>query len=445
MGAKIYVNKQGRRYFKFKTKKVFLDAFVSSAEARKFYSYLVKADKKKRRLRKRRAPRATKPRAVAVASVVNNLAPIEAGTRPAKQSEDAEFLSKVTLDRLNEMTPEVQQVIQNQVQQQIGDPVDILPPRRPRARAQSLELEEKASEIPLKPLVPPRMKLRPKADEGIVLMPRVQPAERSADIGSLRIVADEKGIAYDSKTSKDQLLGKIRKHDHEKQAQPASPRAAAAHIPIENMTENQLFALATKHSLAHSAKAGKAEMLSILRRAGIKGSGRSEGGLYDDQIEKVMKIYPQFAGVIASDEVNRLNAFIDHHKQVGFVINLDPHEKAGSHWCAVYIDSREPTRQVVEWYNPFGDAIPPLILREIKQVLLDHRGVFKLKENRVKQQSDTSNNCGFFAQRFLMDRFAGKTFAQATGFDDHLHHSAVAKNEAEIERMKQMPPFKWIV
>jgi len=43
--------------------------------------------------------------------------------------------------------------------------------------------------------------------------------------------------------------------------------------------------------------------------------------------------------------------------------------------------------------------------------------VLKLKENRVIAQSDNSSNCGYFCCRFLMDRFRGKSFAAATGYD----------------------------
>jgi len=67
----------------------------------------------------------------------------------------------------------------------------------------------------------------------------------------------------------------------------------------------------------------------------------------------------------------------------------------------------------------------------------------KLKENKIVQQSDKSENCGYFCMRFLIDRYRGKSFTESTGFDK-IDLNRVNKNENEIEKMKETPPFKYI-
>src|ERR1700704_813158 len=88
---------------------------------------------------------------------------------------------------------------------------------------------------------------------------------------------------------------------------------------------------------------------------------------YDDQIEQMMEKYkPEFKGVIARDEIKTLLPKIEPHSRLGFIINLDPHDKKGSHWCAVFIDSRPHGSNSVEWFDSFGRTIPVDIQKDIK-------------------------------------------------------------------------------
>ena len=60
-------------------------------------------------------------------------------------------------------------------------------------------------------------------------------------------------------------------------------------------------------------------------------------------------------------------------------------------------------------------------------------------------QSDNSSNCGWFCCAFLIDRFRGKSFSEATGYDDRIKINHINKDEKEIERLKNMPPFSYIL
>ena len=70
--------------------------------------------------------------------------------------------------------------------------------------------------------------------------------------------------------------------------------------------------------------------------------------------------------------------------------------------------------------------------------------VLKVKENKVIHQDDDSSNCGYFAAKFLIDRFRGKSFADASGYDDRMKINHINHDEKEIERLKKVPPFSYI-
>ena len=51
----------------------------------------------------------------------------------------------------------------------------------------------------------------------------------------------------------------------------------------------------------------------------------------------------------------------------------------------------------------------------------------------------------WLACKFLIDRFRGKSFSEATGFDDKIKLNNSKEDEAEIERLKNSPPFNYIL
>ena len=57
---------------------------------------------------------------------------------------------------------------------------------------------------------------------------------------------------------------------------------------------------------------------------------------------------------------------------------------------------------------------------------------------------DTTSNCGYFCCQFLIDRFRGKSFAEASGFDDRIKINDSEHREKEIEKLKNQKPFSYI-
>ena len=174
-----------------------------------------------------------------------------------------------------------------------------------------------------------------------------------------------------------------------------------------------------------------------------------ERGLYNDQIDRIMSRFKDFKGCIMHNEIKKLLPDIQPHSRVAFVINTDPSNKEGQHWQAVYIDARDgpESSNSIEWFDSFARPIPKDTLEDLKLVIkcLKPVTILKLKENKVVQQSDKSSNCGYFCMRFLIDRFRNQSFASATGYDDRIKINHINKDEKEIERLKNMPPFNYVI
>ena len=150
-------------------------------------------------------------------------------------------------------------------------------------------------------------------------------------------------------------------------------------------------------------------------------------GLYDYQIKDMMKRYKRFVGVISADEIDTLPA----KKRIGFIMNLDKRDQPGSHWVACYIDTVHD--RSVEYYDSFGREPSLSFLRQIKDLItrISPPTYLKLKINRIIQQRVTSDNCGYFSMKFLVDRFHGKPFKEST------HYHDVNNGERSIEHFKE--------
>jgi hypothetical protein len=131
--------------------------------------------------------------------------------------------------------------------------------------------------------------------------------------------------------------------------------------------------------------------------------------LWNDQIDQFFKDQPLFTGTYAVDEIK------DIPKQIpqGFIINTAKHDKPGEHWQGIYI-----TEDSVEFYDSYGDKPDRSVIRDIKNKLEEWQvpTMMKFKVNNVAGQKDDTDTCGYFAMRFLDERFHGVPFDQVTRF-----------------------------
>jgi hypothetical protein len=151
-------------------------------------------------------------------------------------------------------------------------------------------------------------------------------------------------------------------------------------------------------------------------------------GLTSDEIDHIMKKYPQYLGTIAHNEIKYLLPRVKGKREIGFIINTDPDTKAGQHWTAIYANNES-----VEYYDSFARPMPDDLRKDLELLLdmMPDTGYRKFKENKIISQKTTSVNCGWFCLKFLIDRFRGKPFADVSGFND------AARGEKDIEEFKK--------
>lgn len=163
-------------------------------------------------------------------------------------------------------------------------------------------------------------------------------------------------------------------------------------------------------------------------------SAHDDDGLYTDEIEKILqekthRIIP----VIASDQVKSLVPLVDKNtKDFAFVMNLDNSKQPGSHWVAVYISRPDVS---VEYYDSLVHQPTREFMRDIKLLVekMEDNVYYKFKVNMIKDQSDDSSNCGYFAINFLDKRLNGGKFKEASFWEEV---DASGQGEKEIEKYK---------
>ena len=188
----------------------------------------------------------------------------------------------------------------------------------------------------------------------------------------------------------------------------------------------------------------------VFKGRGIKPDDKD--GLYNDQIDQIMSKFRDYKGTIMRDEIKKILPFVQPQSRLAFIINTDTHDKPGQHWIASYIDARNgpESSNSLEWFDSFGRSISDLhandILEDCKLILkcLKPETILKVKENKVIHQKNSSSNCGWFACKFLIDRFRGKSFSEATGFNDNQKINDSKQGEKQIEKIKNTAPFSYI-
>jgi hypothetical protein len=172
----------------------------------------------------------------------------------------------------------------------------------------------------------------------------------------------------------------------------------------------------------------------------LSGQGRKSKdlGLSTSEINKLMAGYSDYLGCIGSDQIGDLH--IKPHSRFGFVMNTDPSTKSGEHWVSIYVDARPGGSHTIEFFNSFADQPNQTIMKALREVARKvGNNQLKLKVNKVADQDENSSNCGWFASKFLIDRFRGIPFAKATG------HDSLGERDIEAWKAKEgLPRFKGI-
>jgi hypothetical protein len=95
---------------------------------------------------------------------------------------------------------------------------------------------------------------------------------------------------------------------------------------------------------------------------------------------------------------------------IGFIFNLDPHFKGGSHWVAMYIDLHDLDKPLVGYSDSYGFKPPRLVARLMKALRLQTPKATLAYNARRFQKSDTE--CGMYSIYFLLSMIHGVPFQQ---------------------------------
>lgn len=162
-----------------------------------------------------------------------------------------------------------------------------------------------------------------------------------------------------------------------------------------------------------------------------KGSGSNGRGLYDTEINDMMRDVRGFKGVYSSDEIKNITPTHD----CSFIYNTDTSNQPGKHWIAVRIDD---TTKSIEHFDPLADEPNKYALEGLK-VLMDKIKspyLYKFKINNVKNQKDSTDTCGYQCMRFILDRNKGLSFKEATHYVEHKQDDKTDIGEKQANDLK---------
>jgi hypothetical protein len=112
-------------------------------------------------------------------------------------------------------------------------------------------------------------------------------------------------------------------------------------------------------------------------------------------------------------EICKLDLRHEHEKGIrglGFIFNLDPHFKGGSHWVGLYIDLKDIEHPFVGYSDSYGMKPPALIARLMRFIRLQTPNATLGYNARKFQNSNTE--CGMYSMYFIICMIAGIPFQQ---------------------------------
>ena len=92
-------------------------------------------------------------------------------------------------------------------------------------------------------------------------------------------------------------------------------------------------------------------------------------------------------------------------KKLGVVINLDTHDKAGSHWVALYIDL---CKGDVYYYDSVANRPPKEVIKFVNKLSTQHKSITLHINNKKEQKGNTE--CGVFSMYFIINMLNDSNF-----------------------------------
>jgi len=142
---------------------------------------------------------------------------------------------------------------------------------------------------------------------------------------------------------------------------------------------------------------------------------------------------------LQSGKLNEKHNTTGHIEQIGMVINLDPHNKPGSHWVSLYANldknqiyffdsfGKKPRKKIKTFINKitkymyqkkYNKQLPiNKVLKNLKNNNnineIDHLKTFDIKYNQIQHQFEDTE-CGVYSINFIVRLVGGETFTDIT-------------------------------
>ena len=165
-------------------------------------------------------------------------------------------------------------------------------------------------------------------------------------------------------------------------------------------------------------------------------------GIFNDELTKIFADKTnKFLPVIASDKMHTLLPLVDRNtKKFGWIQNTDPSSSMGRHWVSYFIDVPNLEVNYFDSLVENGGQPTKQSLKGLKKIIdkINPEYYLKLKTNSVILQSFKSSNCGYFALKFILDRYRNIPFRTATMYDKITGYKSdddVIEGDGEGEKM----------
>jgi hypothetical protein len=123
------------------------------------------------------------------------------------------------------------------------------------------------------------------------------------------------------------------------------------------------------------------------------------------------------AGHCVEDEVCKLDIGKEYThgiRKIGIIFNLDPHDKPGSHWVALYCCMK---RNHIYYWDSYGEAPSREIVRLMERLQRYSTDTLKsklhIKINKKRHQYK-GTECGVYCLHFIIELLKGRTFESIT-------------------------------
>lgn len=156
-------------------------------------------------------------------------------------------------------------------------------------------------------------------------------------------------------------------------------------------------------------------------KEGMGAFSNDDDGMYNTELQEIFKDKTnKFLPVISSDRMNTLIPMVNKNtKKFGWIQNTEPSTSSGRHWIAWFIDIPNFEINFYDSLVENGGMPTKQSLKGLKKIIdkINPEYYLLLKYNTIREQNPNSKNCGYFALKFIMDRYRNISFKEATGYE----------------------------